>query len=624
MQKVMPREERIQFSGAVRGGDLKKVVDFIKKYPDLAVHPAMGDAGGTTWLHVAAGAGQLRICQKLIEHGADVNAIDSSRGSQKQRSVLREAVSGDHVATLKMLLESGATIDPDDKWLVISAIANDHEDSLGLVKLLAAHGADLHLVIPGELTAHGKPLNALTTALDWDRSDVVKYLKSKGCVMPEETLAANPMKKQPKPELPHARTRKPSATSKILPKNERHELYSAISNGDCKKFVAFNRKYPDMARHPFMGDPGGTTWLHVAAGAGQLKICQMLIEQGADVNAIDSSRGSHTKYSVLREAVSSDHATTAKMLLESGAVIDPNDLWLVIGAIANDHEDSLGLVKLLAAHGADLHLVIPGELTAHGKPLNALTTALDWDRSDVVKYLKSKGCVMPEETLAASPVKKKPNPVAETKKAPSAPTFAQETVAFCEQNFGPVDSKSLTEIVASSDPPISIRVIRPSKTRPYVTLFTTGMSHRAMKVPKGGEDFRFAELFIQLPADWPVERSRLKETPSATWPFKWLWKIAAYPHAHKTWLGGAATIIANDAPPQPLAKGLTFTSILALAEKEFTRTNGDHVRLYRILPLYSEERELELRKGIGALMNALDDNRVPFVVDLKRKNVGKV
>jgi len=230
---------------------------------------------------------------------------------------------------------------------------------------------------------------------------------------------------------------------------------------------------------------------------------------------------------------------------------------------------------------------------------------------------------MPEEALAANPVKEKPKPTTGTKKAPPVASFVQEMIAFCEQNFGPVDPKSLNEIVASSDPPISIHVVRPSKTRPHVTLFTTGMSARAMKVPKEGQDFRFAELFIQLPANWPVDKSKLKETPSATWPYRWLWKIAAYPHANKTWLGGPATIIANDDPPQPLAVGLKFTSILALAEKEFTRTNGDNVRLYRMLPLYTEERELEIREGIRALMNALDDNSIPFVVDLKRKNVGK-
>ena len=126
-----------------------------------------------------------------------------------------------------------------------------------------------------------------------------------------------------------------------------------------------------------------------------------------------------------------------------------------------------------------------------------------------------------------------------------------------------------------------------------------------------------------MPAFWPLDKAHLEQHPNSFWPFEWLRKIAAYPHANKTWLGGPATIIANDDPPEPLAPKLKFTSLLALAEKQFTRTNGDLIRLYRLLPLYTEERDLEIREGIGALMNALDDNSIPFVVDLKRKNVGK-
>lgn len=38
-------------------------------------------------------------------------------------------------------------------------------------------------------------------------------------------------------------------------------------------------------------------------------------------------------------------------------------------------------------------------------------------------------------------------------------------------------------------------------------------------------------------------------------------------------------------------------------------------------PLYTEERNLEIREGIPALLNAFDRHDVPLVVNMNRKNV---
>ena len=402
----------------------------------------------------------------------------------------------------------------------------------------------------------------------------------------------------------------------VIPTPERHELYSAVSKGKIAKVLEFIKKYPDLARGPVLGEVDGKTWLQVAASHGRVEACQLLIEYGADVNAIEIQGGNTS--TALMEAVNNDHLAVVQLLLDHGA--KTNEEWIVISAIANEHKHSLELVKLLEAHGANLQHVITKN-TLSGKPLNALSTAVQWGRKKVVDYLRSKGCVMPEESVGATA--KKPGTTAGIAKPSRPATFADEMIAFCEQDFGPVDPQALIEIVASTDPAITLHVVRPDKKRQHITVFTTGMSDKAMKVPKDGKEFRFAELFIQLPAFWPLDKAHLEQHPNSFWPFEWLRKIAAYPHANKTWLGGPATIIANDDPPEPLAPKLKFTSLLALAEKQFTRTNGDLIRLYRLLPLYTEERDLEIREGIGALMNALDDNSIPFVVDLKRKNVGK-
>ena len=92
-----------------------------------------------------------------------------------------------------------------------------------------------------------------------------------------------------------------------------------------------------------------------------------------------------------------------------------------------------------------------------------------------------------------------------------------------------------------------------------------------------------------------------------------------YPHNAETWLGGPVTLMANDEPPQPLWPGSKFTTLLLFAESSFQRNDGKAVQLYRLIPLYTSERENELKHGLKRLMQALDRNEVPFIVDINRK-----
>jgi hypothetical protein len=180
-----------------------------------------------------------------------------------------------------------------------------------------------------------------------------------------------------------------------------------------------------------------------------------------------------------------------------------------------------------------------------------------------------------------------------------------------------VEKRSLIEIVPSGHP-VAIHIIRPAGDRKHFAIFTTGLSTKPMHVPAGQEEYALAEVFIELPGNWEVMNFKDKKW---NWPLLWLRKIAQYPHNAETWLGGPLTIIANDEPPQPLSPGIKFTSMLLLAEQSFVRSDGQTVQLYRATPLYTEERELELREGAPALMRAFDRKSVPFIVDLNRPSV---
>lgn len=41
----------------------------------------------------------------------------------------------------------------------------------------------------------------------------------------------------------------------------------------------------------------------------------------------------------------------------------------------------------------------------------------------------------------------------------------------------------------------------PKDNRKHLTLFTNGLSSEAMRVPNDAEDYRYAELFMELPGE---------------------------------------------------------------------------------------------------------------------------
>jgi len=338
-------------------------------------------------------------------------------------------------------------------------------------------------------------------------------------------------------------------------------------------------------------------WLHRASSQPDVDVVKYLLGLGCDIRGLDI-QGNQP----LLDAVSFDQPQNVKLLLEHGAAPDPEDSRNVIAAVVGDNQHGLEIIKLLEQYGADIHRVFEHEIAK--KKINALSEAIAWGKDDVVEYLKSRGAVLPDQ-----PPPKKGEPR----------SAAQDIVAYFAEHVGPPDTHSLIEIVPN-DPPIEIHFIPSSPDRKFVTLFTTGMSDRPMTVPDDdqvNENYQWAELYLQLPADWPY---RKVEDPKFGWPVHWLRSMAQYPHQNDTWLGGAVAVVANGEPPEPIASNTRFNSMLMLIDRKM-EIQGRTVQLYRLMPLYPEERELELKKGIGALLRAFDAKGTPMVIDMKRRNV---
>lgn len=373
------------------------------------------------------------------------------------------------------------------------------------------------------------------------------------------------------------------------------QIEAAINDGRCDDVKALLSSNPDMIRH----DYGQGTWLHLAASRANLEITRMLLLLGCDATqyAVDRFYRSSLSVSVARGS-----EPITRLLLENGA--DPNVDHVIIAAIVGPKPNSLALVKLLTQHGADIHKEYMHE--SLGQMMNALSNAIAWGKKDVAEYLRSLGARLPAGF---------PDDL-------NNESSADEVLAYFKEHFGPPQAPSLTEIVPT-EPSITVHAIPSAPDRPHVTLFTTGMSAHAMKLPTDDEQlkkYQHAEMFIQLPADWPILDSL--SDPNHAWPIHWLRSMAQYPHQNDTWLGGPVTVVANGDPPEPLAPNTRFDAVMLMAERQIAAKDGRTIQLYRLTPLYPEERLLEAREGIGPLLRALDAAKTSFVVSLNRPNVG--
>jgi len=360
------------------------------------------------------------------------------------------------------------------------------------------------------------------------------------------------------------------------------------------------------ASHPWLISghwwDGDNTWLKDPAVAGHIETVKCLVELGFDINAIDYPKTS--KCTALWGAVCQGRLEVVSYLLKVGA--DPNLSRPLIAAI-NHSDDCIAMrfVQLLVESHIDVNQVF----TLYGNADNTFT-ALDWAKSRpaIAKYLRENGAKTAEE-LKANPVPKK--------QAAKTKTPAQEVIEHFTNTVGPVDEKSIFEILPTGQP-ITVHAVPPSGTVQHLTLFTTGLSDQPMTVPDGEEDFALAELFIELPGDWDYRKYKVAKW---NWPMRWLRQIAQYPHANSTWLKHPITIIANGQPAKPIIPGTAFTCLLLVPEKSFERSDGKTVQLYRVLPITTAERDLEKKKGAKALMRALDKAQVPFIVDVNRESV---
>jgi hypothetical protein len=382
------------------------------------------------------------------------------------------------------------------------------------------------------------------------------------------------------------------------------DMRGLLHEVDQSEFMRIVNDNPWMAKTRI---PGGGSLLFEAIRVSTPELIDFLIQKGSDVNVVN---GSCT--TVLSYACSYGKLEAVKLLLKHGA--DPKRDRELISAI-NADEHSFELVKLLVEYGADVNQIWVWETADPTFEFNACWFADISDQQDIVDFLKAKGATRLPTTEQDAVRIGRAN-FTERKRA---------ILKFFRQQYGPIKELSVQENIPT-DPEITLHLIAPNEKQRNYVLFTTGMSTLPQKTPTGYEEYQYTELAIFLPGDWPFSKKILSD-PQYSWMFQWLRKIACYPHLHKTWLGGPIAVISNEHPPKPLAPGMPMTSLLLLANLEdcgpIAVPEDKEIQIYTVIPLFTEEMQLEKKQGIGALMQLFDLYKVTKVVDAKRSNVVK-
>lgn len=172
--------------------------------------------------------------------------------------------------------------------------------------------------------------------------------------------------------------------------------------------------------------------------------------------------------------------------------------------------------------------------------------------------------------------------------------------------------------------PIEILHWAPTMRRHASTLVTSGMSARAMTVPRGREAFAHCELMITLPHDWQLHDASLDEATWA-WPLEWLRKLARFPHERSTWFP-FGQVVPNGDPPRPLdAKKTELAGFILLPPVSLPRPSylleddhGPSVIFWALYPLYPGEIAFALKNGDEAVMEKLEKAGLSDLVQLGR------
>lgn len=371
----------------------------------------------------------------------------------------------------------------------------------------------------------------------------------------------------------------------------KEKLYEALSRGTPKQVEDILEENPELLEAVVTGK----SLLNIAASKNNVPVMAFLVDRGISINLdlVDVEPA-------IVSAADNGCLEAVQWLLMNGA--DPNGskhhLPPLVGAI---HSGNVALVKVLLDAGADSDFIW-GELS-----YSPITFANSFGAShDAIKLLlREQACDFQGSSNKSDSTEK------------------SELESHLEQYYGSVRSLSIKLVSGFS---LSIYVVDHAGKEPCKILVTSGMSEFSMPVPVGAEGYRYAELMMFLPTDWPLETLTESDTVDS-WPVEWLFRLANFPRENNVWLG-KSSVFSNGEPSEPVSENASFSAFFVLPNPDnsgsFMLSSGKRVQLYSVYPIYSSEKEYEEEYGPAALLKEFERSEVSAIINPSRREVLKI
>jgi hypothetical protein len=194
-----------------------------------------------------------------------------------------------------------------------------------------------------------------------------------------------------------------------------------------------------------------------------------------------------------------------------------------------------------------------------------------------------------------------------------------------ERHVGPV--VQVIHETASQFVHVDILHVLPSAKRDFHVLVTSGMSDRAMNVPEGYQDCRYAELYLCLPASWPLAPQNFGNERNY-WPIRLLQMLGRFPHVFSAWLWIYHTV-PNFDPPQAYVDGTSLCGAMLgppisvpIDFASLKVPGSPPIYFFSLLPLHQAEMDFKIQNGGEPLMaNLFKQGVIADIVDPARKSV---
>ena len=124
------------------------------------------------------------------------------------------------------------------------------------------------------------------------------------------------------------------------------------------------------------------------------------------------------------------------------------------------------------------------------------------------------------------------------------------------------------------------------------------------------ENFRFAEFFIDVPSSCDINNS------SYEWVNQWFDRLVLMRINNQLFKFGS--IISNEDPPVSICTGTDLCAFITIPDSnfEFPFENRPRSIIYmRLFPIYREERDFALEKGVDKLLKAFQKSETSMVFD---------